>query len=73
MLTTDAIMTAIEESAQIFYELCQSAEAADIPVAPYLPEPINIQQMMKLPPEMHEGWVKAIIKELKFIIDNGTL
>ena len=72
VLTTEAIMTAIEESAQIFYELCHSAEVADIPVAPYLPEPKNIHQIMKLPPEIREGWIKAIIKELKYIIDNGT-
>ena len=57
---------------ETFIELCASVEEEDIPITSYLPEPKNLQLILCLPLEIREGWIKAIVKELKFIIDNNT-
>ena len=71
-LQSETMMVSIEESSQIFLDLCNSAQIQDVPIAPYLPEPKNLKQIMKLPIEIRNGWIKAIVKELKFIIENNT-
>ena len=65
-------MVSIEESSQMFLDLYNSTQVEDIPIALYLPEPKNLKQIMKLPIEIRNGWIKAIVKELKFIIENNT-
>ena len=71
-LHSEIAMTSIDEASQTFIDLCASANEEDVPIAPYLPEPKNLQQILRLPVEIREGWIKAIVKEFKFIIDNDT-
>ena len=65
-------MISVEEGRHAFQALSSAAQLKDIPLDPYIPEPKSLQAVMRLPKEIQAGWIKAIIKELKFIIENGT-
>ena len=66
------MMTALEKASQIYFKICNSATVEDVPIALYLTEPKNLRQIKQLALEIRNSWIKAIIKELKFIIDNNT-
>ena len=65
-------MTALEKASQIYFKICNSATVEDVPIALYLTEPKNLRQIKQLALEIRNSWIKAIIKELKFIINNNT-
>ena len=71
-LDLEMMMTSIEEGQSAFQALSSAAKSEDIPLDPYIPEPKSLQAILRLPKEIQSGWIKAIIKELKFIIENGT-
>ena len=52
--------------------LFAAGESNDVEIAPYLPEPKNFRQVMQCPPSIRDDWIKAIKKEVKFIIENET-
>ena len=58
-------MTAYEEIEQVFTTLDKAAEE--------LKEPKLFAKIKQLPPEIQKDWIKAVVKEFKFIISNKTL
>ena len=68
----DTAMASFEECFSIFHILTAAAANEDIPLDPYIPEPKSLQAILALPPEIQAGWIKAIVKELRFVIENGT-
>ena len=68
----ETMMTAMEEFSLMFHELADATKLEDIPIDPYIPEPKSLPAIRQLPLEIQSGWIKAIVKELRFIIENGT-
>ena len=71
-LDLEMIMTSLEEGQSAFQDLSNAAQNEDVPIDPYIPEPKSLQAVLRLPKEIQIGWIKAIVKELKFVIENGT-
>ena len=61
----ECLMTAYEEIEQVFTTLDKAAEE--------LKEPKLFAKIKQLPPEIQKDWIKAVVKEFKFIISNKTL
>ena len=72
LMIEERIDNVIEESAMVFNILAYAADMEDIEVTPYLPEPKNIRQLLQCPLQIKLDWIKAVKKELKFIIENNT-
>ena len=71
-LKDDLLLTTFEENEYVFTALSDAAKLEDIPIAPYLPEPKSLREIQRLPDEIKKGWIKAILKELLFLIKNET-
>ena len=71
-LRDELMLTVFEEYEAIFHTIATAAGMEDIPIAPYLPEPKSFREIQMLPEEIKKGWIKAIVKELLFLINNGT-
>ena len=65
------MFTAFEEIESVFKVIDEAAALQDIPIAPYLPEPKSLEAIKRLPDKIKEGWVKAIRKELKGVIEEN--
>ena len=53
----------LEEIESIFFLMVkQEAADEDISIGPYLPESKSLQQILLLPKEIKDGWVKEILK-----------
>jgi len=66
------IGSAFAEIESIFTLIDQAAELLDIPIAPYLPEPKGLKNILALPPAIQQDWLKTVKKEMKFLIENET-
>ena len=73
LLKAEHLMQALAEGESIFQTLDIAALDLDIPLDPYLPEPRSLDDIKRLPPQLQKDWLAAAKKELKFVIENGTL
>jgi hypothetical protein len=60
------------ETEHIFSTLLDIANQDGVDISPYLPEPKNYRQVMQCQSEVQKAWLKAVYKEMKFLIENGT-
>ena len=67
------IFTAFEEIESVFKAIDEAAALQDVPIAPYLLEPKSLEAIKKLPPKIRQGWVKAIRKEFKGVIEENMI
>ena len=71
-LKNELMLETFEEVEAVFTAVFEAAASEDVPIAPYLPEPKSFREIQLLPEEIKKGWIKAIVKELTFLINNGT-
>ena len=71
-LIDESVNMMIEECSMVFDVLAFAADLEDIDIAPYLPEPRNLKQLLQCPLPIKLAWIKVVKKELKFIIENET-
>ena len=71
-MSEEQLEQAVLESDIMFAYLSQAADEEDIEIAPYIPEPKNIRQIFQCPPAIRDSWLKALRKEIKFVIENKT-
>ena len=63
---------AMADIAVAFEQINIASDLHDVPITPYLPEPKNFRDISRLPDKIQQDWVKAIKKEIKFLIENET-
>ena len=73
IVTAEQILDTLDEVESVFSVLVAAAQENDIPLDPYLPEPKSLADIRSLPPNLQRDWLATSKKELKFIIENGTL
>ena len=56
----------------VFTTIMDIASKDDVDITPYLPEPRNHRQIMQCPEQIRKAWLKAVFKEMKFLVENGT-
>jgi hypothetical protein len=66
------VAQAMEHNEHIFNVIDNAATKENIEIAPYVPEPRNLRQLMVCPPQIRDDWLKAVQKELWFIVENKT-
>ena len=71
-LKIEQMCIAFDELSTVFQALDTAAKELDIPLAPYLPEPKSFKEILRLPNDIQAAWIKAIRKEIKFLIENET-
>jgi hypothetical protein len=62
----------IEGCEHVFSSLEEGAKLEDVDITSYLPEPKNLCQIEQCHPKIKEDWIKAVCKEVKFLIENET-
>jgi hypothetical protein len=71
-LQQEQMIKSFDEIESAFSAVTEAAELQDIPISPYLPEPKSLRDIKNLGKEIQADWVKAIRKEIKFLVENGT-
>ena len=66
------IATMFDECEAAFTAVDEAAILEDIDISPYLPEPRSLKDIHRCPIKIKEGWLKAVRKELKFLVENET-
>jgi hypothetical protein len=56
----------------VFFSLEDGVKLEDVDITPYLPEPKKLHQIEQCHPKIKEDWIKAVCKEVKFLIENET-
>ena len=68
----EQVNIAFDDIESAFTTIDKAAEATDVSITPYLPEPRNLNDIKKMPIDIKNNWLKAVKKELRFLIENGT-
>ena len=58
--------SAFAEMESIFTLIDQAAELLDIPLAPYLPEPKGLKNILALPSAIQQDWLKTLCSSPSF-------
>ena len=66
------ISNMLNECEAAFAAVDEAAILEDIDISPYLPEPRSLKDIHRCPSKIKEGWLKAVRKELKFLVENET-
>jgi hypothetical protein len=72
VLQQEYMHQALDSDEYVFNTIEKAAASDNIEIAPYLLEPCNLRQIKQCPEKIQMDWIKAVRKEVKFLVENET-